>query len=269
MATNIRLDVLLVERGLVASREKGKVHIKAGEVFVNGQCVDKAGAMFDGNVQIEIRGEKLKYVSRGGYKLEKILNTNEINLSGMVCMDVGASTGGFTDCMLIFGATKIYAVDVGTNQLDEKLRNDDRVISMENTNVRYMTPEDIGEQVDFVSMDVSFISVTKLLGAIKPIMKPGAKIGCLIKPQFEAGRENIGKGGIVKEPKVHKMVLENVMASFLENGFNILWADYSPIKGTDGNIEYLVLAENSAELEACSISASISIDQIVVKSHQM
>lgn len=265
-----RLDVMLVNRGMVESREKAKAIIMAGEVFVDGQREDKAGSMFKEECHIEIRGEKMRYVSRAGYKLEKAVNVFEVKLEGLTCMDVGASTGGFTDCMLQNGAVKIFAVDVGTNQLDWKLRSDERVISMEKTNMRYVTPETIGEQVDFVSIDVSFISVTKLLPAIKPIMKDGAHIVCLIKPQFEAGREQVGKGGIVRDAKVHKQVIGMIGSFFAAAGFNLLGLDYSPIKGTEGNIEYLLYAENMGNVGAdeCAPYDEQQIDSVVKAAHE-
>lgn len=247
-ASRERLDVMLVNRGLVESREKGKAIIMAGEVFVDGQREDKAGSMFKPDVHIEIKGKKMKYVSRAGYKLEKAVDVFGVGLEGLTCMDVGASTGGFTDCMLQNGAVRIYAVDVGTNQLDWRLRSDPRVVSMENTNMRYVTTDTIGEQVDFVSIDVSFISVTKLLGAIKPIMKDNAHIVCLIKPQFEAGREQVGKGGIVRDERVHSQVITAIGEYFAKSGFELLGLDFSPIKGTEGNIEYLLYARNDASV---------------------
>lgn len=268
MSDNIRLDVLLVKRGMVASREKGRTLIKEGKVFASGVCIEKPGAMFDEEVQIEIKGESFRYVSRGGYKLEKIIESNNLSLDGFVCMDVGASTGGFTDCMLQNGASKVYAVDVGTKQLDQKLLTDERVISMENTNMRYLVPESIGEKVDFVSVDVSFISVLKLLDAIRGIMKDKALIACLVKPQFEAGRENIGKGGIVKNPGVHRSVLTNVSKGFEEKGFTLRWMDYSPIRGTDGNIEYLILAENSDGVGENRLTDECFITRLVESSHR-
>lgn len=260
-----RLDVMLVNRGLAESREKAKAIIMAGEVFVDGQREDKAGSMFREEVHIEIKGEKMKYVSRAGYKLGKAVEVFGIGLEGLTCMDVGASTGGFTDCMLQNGAVKIYAVDVGTNQLDWRLRSDPRVISMEKTNMRYVTPDVIGEQVDFVSIDVSFISVTKLLGAIKPIMKAGAHIVCLIKPQFEAGREQVGKGGIVRDAGVHVQVITAIGEFFAQAGFRLLGLDFSPIKGTEGNIEYLLYAEN-AEGE-CTPYETERIKEVVEAAH--
>lgn len=273
MSEKIRLDLLLFQRGLVTSREKGKNLIKNGNVFVDGKCADKAGAMLNGNENIEIQGETPRYVGRGGYKLEKVLESNSIRLNGKVCMDIGASTGGFTDCMLQYGADKVYAVDVGTNQLDEKLRQESKVISMENTNMRYLKPEDIGEAVDFAAMDVSFISVTKLLEPIRAVLKENACIASLIKPQFEAGRENIGKGGIVKDRKVHLQVLKNILRAFEENGFLPLWMSYSPIKGTDGNIEYLLLAQKREEsredcMEKVFFDESF-LEKLVKESHEL
>ena len=234
-----RLDVLLVNRRLADSREKAKAIIMTGNVFVNGQREDKAGAMFPDTCEIELKGVQMKYVSRGGYKLEKAVEKHGIDLTGCVCMDVGTSTGGFTDCMLQNGAVKVFAVDVGTNQLAWKLRSDERVISMEQTNIRYVTPEDIGEQVDFVSIDVAFISLTKVLEPVRDLMKDGARIVCLIKPQFEAGREQVGKKGVVRDPKVHEQVCESVLAFALSIGFELIDLDFSPIRGPEGNIEYL------------------------------
>ena len=273
MSEKIRLDLLLFQRGLVTSREKGKNLIKNGNVFVDGKCADKAGAMLNGNENIEIQGETPRYVGRGGYKLEKVLESNSIRLNGKVCMDIGASTGGFTDCMLQYGADKVYAVDVGTNQLDEKLRQESKVISMENTNMRYLKPEEIGEAVDFAAMDVSFISVTKLLEPIRVVLKENACIASLIKPQFEAGRENIGKGGIVKDRKVHLQVLKNILRAFEENGFLPLWMSYSPIKGTDGNIEYLLLAQKREESREDFIEKvffdEFFLEKLVKESHEL
>lgn len=273
MSEKIRLDLLLFQRGLVTSREKGKNLIKNGNVFVDGKCADKAGAMLNGNENIEIQGETPRYVGRGGYKLEKVLESNSIRLNGKVCMDIGASTGGFTDCMLQYGADKVYAVDVGTNQLDEKLRQESKVISMENTNMRYLKPEDIGEAVDFAAMDVSFISVTKLLEPIRAVLKENACIASLIKPQFEAGRENVGKGGIVKDRKIHLQVLKNILRAFEENGFLPLWMSYSPIKGTDGNIEYLLLAQKREESREDFIEKvffdEFFLEKLVKESHEL
>lgn len=235
-----RLDVLLVNRGMVESREKAKAVIMTGNVFVNEQREDKAGQKFPVDVYIEIRGKKLKFVSRGGYKLEKALQVFPITLTDLTCMDVGASTGGFTDCMLQNGAKFVYSIDVGTNQLAWKLRQDERVRSMEKTNIRYVTPEDIGEPVDFVSIDVAFISLTKVLEPIWHLMKDEAQMVCLIKPQFEAGREKVGKKGVVRDLAVHKEVMEHVISYAKSLGFVIKGLDFSPIRGPEGNIEYLL-----------------------------
>lgn len=240
-----RLDVLLVTRGLAESREKAKAVIMAGEVFVDNQREDKAGQTFPVTVNIEVRGKKMKYVSRGGYKLERAMESFPIDLQNRVCMDVGSSTGGFTDCMLQNGARFVYAIDVGTNQLAWKLRQDERVKSMEKTNIRYVTPEDIGEPVDFVSIDVAFISLTKVLTPVKELMKEDGQIVCLIKPQFEAGREKVGKKGVVRDKTVHEEVIEMVMNYALSLGFEILGLDHSPIRGPEGNIEYLLYMKNN------------------------
>lgn len=235
-----RLDVLLVNRGMVESREKAKAIIMTGNVFVNEQREDKAGQKFPVDVYIEIRGKKLKFVSRGGYKLEKALQVFPIDLTDLTCMDVGASTGGFTDCMLQNGAKFVYSIDVGTNQLAWKLRQDERVRSMEKTNIRYVTAEDVGELVDFVSIDVAFISLTKVLEPIWHLMKNEARMVCLIKPQFEAGREKVGKKGVVRDLTVHKEVMEQVITYAKSLGFLIKGLDFSPIRGPEGNIEYLL-----------------------------
>lgn len=225
---------------MATSREKAKAIIMSGVVFVNGQREDKAGASFDEKAKIEVRGTTLKYVSRGGLKLEKALKVYHISLEGAVCMDVGASTGGFTDCMLQNGAKKVYAIDVGTNQLAWKLRNDERVVSMEKTNIRYLTKEQIEDRIAFVSIDVAFISLTKVLIPVRELLEDNAKVVCLIKPQFEAGREKVGKKGVVREKSVHREVIELVMKYALENGYELLQLDYSPIRGPEGNIEYLL-----------------------------
>lgn len=235
-----RLDVLLVRRNMAESREKAKAYIMAGNVFVDGVREDKAGTNVSEEALLELRGMAMKYVSRGGFKLEKAVDEFGIGLTNAVCMDVGSSTGGFTDCMLQNGAKKVFAVDVGTNQLAWKLRTDARVVSMEKTNIRYVVPEDIGEAVDFVSIDVAFISLTKVLAPVYRLMKAGAGIVCLIKPQFEAGREKVGKKGVVRERETHLEVIEQVIryADFL--GFLMLGLSYSPIRGPEGNIEYLL-----------------------------
>lgn len=244
-----RLDVIIVQRNLAESREKAKAVIMAGAVYVNGQKEDKAGSMFKDDVLIEVRGHQMKYVSRGGYKLEKAIDVHGVVLTGKVCMDVGSSTGGFTDCMLQNGALKVYAVDVGTNQLAWKLRQDDRVISMEQTNIRNVTTEDIKEAIDFVSIDVAFISLTKVLTPVYHLMKEDAEIVCLIKPQFEAGREKVGKKGVVRDPKVHEEVIQMVMSYAISLGFTLLHLDFSPIKGPEGNIEYLLHMKKSEPRE--------------------
>ncbi len=235
-----RLDVLLVNRGLAESREKAKAVIMAGIVYVDGQKEDKAGTSFEDTVSIEVRGATLPYVSRGGLKLEKAMDRFGVTIAGKVCMDVGASTGGFTDCMLQNGAVKVFSVDVGHGQLAWKLRNDPRVVCMEKTNIRYVTPEQIGELVAFASIDVSFISLTKVLGPVRELLTEDGQIVCLIKPQFEAGREKVGKKGVVREKSTHLEVIEAVMSFAEQNGFSCLNLDFSPIKGPEGNIEYLL-----------------------------
>ena len=245
-----RLDVLLVKRNLAESREKAKAYIMAGNVFVDGVREDKAGSSFEETVQIEVKGLAMKYVSRGGFKLEKAVEQFGVNLGGKTCMDVGSSTGGFTDCMLQNGAVKVFAIDVGTNQLAWKLRTDERVVSMEKTNIRYVTPEDIGQLVEFVSIDVAFISLSKVLGPVYELMADNAEIVCLIKPQFEAGREKVGKKGVVRDKKVHEEVIVAVTSFAAATGFELLRLDYSPIKGPEGNIEYLLYArKNEREAE--------------------
>lgn len=244
-----RLDVLLVHRGLAESREKAKAVIMAGCVYVNDQKEDKAGAMFDETKisNLEVRGNTLPYVSRGGLKLAKAMKQFDISLEGKVCMDIGASTGGFTDCMLQNGAVKVYSVDVGHGQLAWKLRNDERVVCMEKTNFRYMVREDIQDDLDFASVDVSFISLTKILGPAYNLLKTDAQMVCLIKPQFEAGKEKVGKKGVVREPSVHREVIEMVMDYAVSIGFEILHLDFSPIRGPEGNIEYLLHIYKASE----------------------
>lgn len=261
-----RLDVLLVKRNLAPSREKAKAVIMAGSVLVDGQREDKAGAMFPDTVQITVKGNTLPYVSRGGLKLEKAMTHFGLSLEGKVCMDVGASTGGFTDCMLQNGAVKVYSVDVGHGQLDWKLRNDERVVCMERTNIRYVTPENIAEPVQFVSIDVSFISLTKVLLPVRNLMEESAQMVCLIKPQFEAGREKVGKKGVVRDPKVHEEVIHQVIAYARSIFFGVLHLEFSPIKGPEGNIEYLLhlikLPEGAEALEA-----EISVEETVKQAH--
>ena len=235
-----RLDVLLVKRGLAVSREKAKAVIMAGIVYVENQKEDKAGSMFPDTVKIEVRGHTLTYVSRGGLKLEKAMTHFGVTLDKKVCMDVGASTGGFTDCMLQNGAVKVYAIDVGHGQLDWKLRNDERVVCMEKTNIRYVVPEDLQEPADFSSIDVSFISLTKVLLPVYHLLKDDGEVVCLIKPQFEAGREKVGKKGVVRDPAVHEEVIDKVIAYAKSIGYAVRHLEFSPIKGPEGNIEYLL-----------------------------
>ena len=242
-----RLDVLLVNRGLAPSREKAKTMIMEGNVFVNNNREDKAGSTFPDDCNIEIHGNTLKYVSRGGLKLEKAMTHFGITLDGKVCMDIGASTGGFTDCMLQNGARKVYSVDVGYGQFAWVLRQDPRVVCMEKTNIRYVTPEDIDDVLDFASVDVSFISLTKVLPAARELLRDNGQMVCLIKPQFEAGREKVGKKGVVRDRGVHLEVVDKIIDFALNNGFSVLNLEYSPIKGPEGNIEYLVYIEKSQQ----------------------
>ena len=242
-----RLDVLLTERGFFGSREKAKAVIMAGEVFVNGQREDKSGSKFDREAEIEVKGKVLKYVSRGGLKLEKAVEVYGLDLMDKTCIDIGSSTGGFTDCMLQNGAAKVYAIDVGTNQLAWKLREDKRVVSMEKTNIRYVTEEDIPEKADFASVDVSFISLTKVLPAAVNLLKDEAYMVCLIKPQFEAGREKVGKKGVVRDFAVHKEVIELVINFAIGLNFFIKGLTFSPVKGPEGNIEYLLYMQKRNE----------------------
>lgn len=262
-----RLDVLLVSRGLAASREKAKAVIMAGIVYVDGQKEDKAGSTFADTVNIEVRGNTLKYVSRGGLKLEKAMSHFGLSLEGRVCMDVGASTGGFTDCMLQNGAVKVYSIDVGHGQLDWKLRNDPRVVCMERTNIRYVTPEDIGEPTSFVSIDVSFISLTKVLYPVRQLLSEDGEIVCLIKPQFEAGREKVGKKGVVRDPKVHLEVIRSVMGYASSIGFEIRHLEFSPIKGPEGNIEYLLHLKKQPE-GYLQETIPVEPENIVAMAHQ-
>lgn len=235
-----RLDVLLVKKGLAASREKAKAFIMSGIVYVDSQKEDKAGSLFEETSNIEVRGETLKYVSRGGLKLDKAVTVFNLNFDGFTCLDIGASTGGFTDCMLHNGAAKVYSVDVGHGQLDWKLRNDERVICMEKCNFRYVTDKDIPETIDFAATDVSFISLTKILIPAYNLLKKEARMVCLIKPQFETSREKVGKKGVVRDPEVHKEVIAKIIDFCLKIGFSVEGLDYSPIKGPEGNIEYLI-----------------------------
>ncbi len=244
-----RLDMLVLKNGFAESREKAKAIIMTGNVYVNGQKEDKAGSMFDEKSQIEVRGNTLRYVSRGGLKLEKAMSCFAITLRNKVCMDVGSSTGGFTDCMLQNEAVKVFAVDVGHGQLDWKLRQDKRVVCMEKTNIRYVLPDDIPCKIDFASIDVSFISLTKVLEPVKNLLKDEGEIVCLIKPQFEAGREKVGKKGVVREKTVHIEVIEKVILYANSIGFDIINLEFSPIKGPEGNIEYLLYLKKKLETQ--------------------
>ena len=261
-----RLDVMLVERGLAVSREKAKAVIMAGIVYVDGQKEDKACSTFEETVKIEVRGNTLKYVSRGGLKLEKAMEEFDLTLDGKTCMDVGASTGGFTDCMLQNGAKKVFSIDVGHGQLAWKLRNDERVVCMERTNMRYVTQEQVPDPIDFSSIDVSFISLTKILTPVKNLLTPEGEVVCLIKPQFEAGREKVGKKGVVRDKKVHKEVIEMVLAYAVSIGFVPIHLDFSPVKGPEGNIEYLLHIKNGGEGEEKDWGPII--DKVVEASHQ-
>ena len=263
-----RLDVLLVNRNLAESREKAKAIIMSGIVYVDGQKEDKAGTMFEDTVSVEVRGHTLAYVSRGGLKLEKAMTHFGVTLNGKICMDVGASTGGFTDCMLQNGAVKVYSVDVGHGQLAWKLRNDERVVCMEKTNIRYVTPEDIPDRIQFASIDVSFISLTKVLGPVKELLTEDGQIVCLVKPQFEAGREKVGKKGVVREKSTHLEVIESVIAFAKSIGFGILNLEFSPIKGPEGNIEYLLYLQNHPEL-ADEKGVEIDPKTIVEEAHNI
>ena len=262
MSKKTRLDVLLTERGLLDSRQKAQATIMSGIVFVNGQRVDKVGTAVSNDALIEIRGTTLPYVSRGGLKLEKAMQTFPLTLTGKICADIGASTGGFTDCMLQNGAKKVYAVDVGYGQLDWKLRNDARVVCMERTNARYLTHEEIPEELDFASVDVSFISLKLIFPALYGLLREGGEIACLIKPQFEAGREKVGKKGVVRDPAVHLEVLEHFLIHAKENHFTVLGITYSPIRGPEGNIEYLGFLRKSEEPDA-----AVDLQAIVEASH--
>ena len=264
-----RLDVILVRRGYAASREKAKALLMAGNVFVDNQREDKAGTLFDEEkIKIEVKGRPLPYVSRGGLKLERAIGQFPIMLQDKVCMDIGASTGGFTDCMLQNGAGKVYAIDVGHGQLDWKLRNDERVVCMEKTNFRYVTDEDIREPIDFASVDVSFISLTKILIPARKLLKQGGEMVCLIKPQFEAGRDKVGKKGVVRERKVHSEVVCRMVDYAELIGFSVKGLTYSPIKGPEGNIEYLMWLEKRSEIsqEILDMTEKEAIDALLALS---
>lgn len=279
-----RLDVLLVKRGLAESREKAKAIIMTGNVFVKEQREDKAGSTFDEDVVIEVKGAPMKYVSRGGYKLEKAMELWQVPLEDKVCMDVGSSTGGFTDCMLQNGAHKVYAIDVGTNQLAWKLRQDERVVSMEKTNIRYVTHENVPDEIGFSSIDVAFISLTKVLVPVRNLLESHGQVVCLIKPQFEAGKDKVGKKGVVRDKKVHLEVVRNIITYAVAIGFDVLGLSFSPIKGPEGNIEYLLYIEKNTEITdtECEVSEektaeaadiyeekyAVLSEEIVEKAHQ-
>ncbi len=259
-----RLDVLVYEKGFAESREKAKAVIMAGLVYVENQKADKCGTSYDENVKIEVRGSALKYVSRGGLKLEKAINNFDLDLNDKITMDIGASTGGFTDCMLQNGAKKVYSIDVGYGQLAWKLRTDERVVNLERTNMRKVTREQVPDDIDFFSVDVSFISLKLILPVARELMAENAQAVCLIKPQFEAGREKVGKKGVVRDPKVHCEVVANIYNFCLENGFDVLNLDFSPIKGPEGNIEYLIHLQKSDDPKSYT---DVTPEQLVERSH--
>ena len=263
-----RLDVLLVQLGLANSRELAKAYIMAGNVYVDGQKEDKAGTKVAVNADIEVKGSQMKYVSRGGYKLEKAINEFGVQLEGKICLDIGASTGGFTDCMLQNGASKVYAIDVGYGQFAWKLRNDERVVCLEKTNVRYVTHEQVPDEGDFASIDVSFISLTKVLPAVLGVLGPDGQLVCLIKPQFEAGREKVGKKGVVRDINVHREVIEMIVNYVRAQNLGILALDFSPIKGPEGNIEYLIYLDKSqAGMSEEEVQARL--EEVVAQSHKI
>ena len=264
MSNKTRLDVLLTERGLAESRQKAQAVIMAGHVFVAGQRVDKPGTAVLSDAPIEVRGPTLPYVSRGGLKLEKAMKVFPIQLEGKICADIGASPGGFSDCMLQNGAKKVYSIDVGYGQLAWKLRNDERVVNLERTNMRKVTREQVPDEIDFFSVDVSFISLKLILPVARQLMAENAQAVCLIKPQFEAGREKVGKKGVVRDPAVHIEVVQNIFNFCLENGFDVLNLDYSPIKGPEGNIEYLIHLRKSDDPKSYT---EITPEELVKNSH--
>lgn len=264
MSTKERLDVALVARGLAETRAKAQASIMSGIVYVNGQKVDKAGTPVAADAVLEVRGHTLRYVSRGGLKLEKAMAAFPITLTDCICADIGASTGGFTDCMLQNGAVKVYAVDVGYGQLAWKLRTDERVVNMERTNIRSVTPDQLGEPIEFFSVDVSFISLHHIFPVAQAITTPDAMGVCLVKPQFEAGREKVGKNGVVRDPATHCEVLHNAMGYAAANGFAVRGLDFSPVKGPEGNIEYLMFVQKSAEPAVLDDSVA---KQVVEASH--
>ena len=259
-----RLDVLVYEKGFAESREKAKAVIMAGLAYAQHQKADKCGTSYDENVKNEVRGSALKYVSRGGLKLEKAINNFDLDLNDKITMDIGASTGGFTDCMLQNGAKKVYSIDVGYGQLAWKLRTDERVVNLERTNMRKVTREQVPDDIDFFSVDVSFISLKLILPVARELMAENAQAVCLIKPQFEAGREKVGKKGVVRDPKVHCEVVANIYNFCLENGFDVLNLDFSPIKGPEGNIEYLIHLQKSDDPKSYT---DVTPEQLVERSH--
>ena len=264
MQKKTRLDVAVFEQGYAPSREKAKALIMAGIVYVNNQKVDKAGFELKEGDVLEVRGKTLQYVSRGGLKLEKAMQEFPITLEGKVCMDVGASTGGFTDCMLQNGAVKVYSVDVGYGQLAWNLRTDERVVNLERTNFRYVTREQIPDEIDFASVDVSFISLKHILPNLNTLLAPDGQAVCLIKPQFEAGKEKVGKKGVVRDLNVHLEVVENVINLAVENGFSVMGLQFSPIKGPEGNIEYLIYLNKSS---TPIVSENVNAKELVNMSH--
>ncbi|WP_458397217.1 TlyA family RNA methyltransferase [Anaerotignum sp.] len=263
-----RLDVLLVQLGLANSRELAKAYIMAGNVYVDGQKEDKAGTKVAVNANIEVKGSQMKYVSRGGYKLEKAINEFGVQLEGKICLDIGASTGGFTDCMLQNGASKVYAIDVGYGQFAWKLRNDERVVCLEKTNVRYVTHEQVPDEGDFASIDVSFISLTKVLPAVLGVLGANGQLVCLIKPQFEAGREKVGKKGVVRDINVHREVIEMIVNYVRAQNLGILALDFSPIKGPEGNIEYLIYLDKS-QTGMTEEEVQARLEEVVAESHKI
>lgn len=264
MSEKIRLDTAVFEAGLADSREKAKAMIMEGIVFVNNQKEDKPGTQIRADAKIEVRGEKLPFASRGGLKLDKAVRVFGLDLKGKTCMDVGASHGGFTDCMLQNGAKKVYAVDVGYGQLVWKLRSDPRVVNMERTNIRYVTPEQVGEPLDFASVDVSFISLTLVVPVVRQLLKDGGELMCLIKPQFEAGKGKVGKKGVVREPEIHCEVIEKILDLMREQSFTVKGLDYSPIKGPEGNIEYLLYAVRAED----AVPFETDVKALVAASHE-
>ena len=265
MAEKKRLDTVVVDLGFAETRSKASAIIMSGEIFVNGQKETKSGYAVKETDKIEFKGKKMPFVSRGGYKLEKAMKSFDISLNDCICMDIGASTGGFTDCMLQCGASKVYSIDVGYGQLAWKLRTDERVVNLERTNFRYVTREQVPDEVDFASVDVSFISLKLILPVMHTLLKDGGHSVCLIKPQFEAGKENIGKKGVVRDKSVHEDVVANITSFAAKNGFKVLGVDFSPIKGPEGNIEYLMYIE---KCENGEMLWEGSVTELVERSHE-